>query len=218
MPLIPEHPPELAGQYVLAVSRSQDRRRWYITAGRRTLEGRVFLEVGYSARAHIGEVASYLLSLIELWDPVEVLVEGHDPGADIVPVMRKLGIDVRATNANEFALACAGFIDAAFAGDIEHLGQPLITECLTAALMRTLPRGDRVFDTLEGAIAPLIGYVLAHWGVLEFAEEDSPAALPAASGGPASAGYAAGSAGYGYDGAPELGATSAGLGLWDVTY
>ena len=214
LPLVPEHPPELAGQYVLTVSRSQDRRRWYITAGRRTIDGRVFLETGYEGRVHIGEAARKLLELIELWDPAEVLVEGHDPGVDIVPVMRKLGIDVRPTNANEFALACAGFIDAAFAGDIEHMGQPLITECLKVALMRTLPRGDRVFDTLEGAIAPLIGYVLTHWGVLEFAEEDTPAAMPAAGGGPGPEGYNGGA----FDALEQLGATSAGLGAWDVTY
>lgn len=212
--LVPDHPPELAGQYVFTVSRSQDRRRWYITVGRRTAEGRVFLELGYAKAAHIGEVASYLLGLIELWDPVEVIVEGHDPGADIVPVMRKLGIDVRTTNANEFSIACAGFIDAAFAGDIEHMGQPLITECLKVALMRILPKGDRVFDTREGAIAPLIGYVLTHWGVLEFAEEDTPAALPAAGGGP----DISGAYSTGYDAAPEFGATSAGLGSWDMTY
>lgn len=210
LPLIPEHPPELAGQYVLVVSRSQDRHRWYITAGRRTLEGRVFLEVGYAAATHIGEVATYLLGLIELWDPVEVIVEGHDPGVDIVPVMRKLGIDVRPTNANDFAVACAGFIDAAFAGDIEHMGQPLITDCLKVALMRLLPRGDRVFDTLEGPIAPLIGYVLAHWAVLEFAEEDAPAAMPAAGGAEPGGGY--------YEAATELMATSSDLGQWDVGY
>jgi hypothetical protein len=214
MGLQPDHAPELVGQYVLVVSRSQDGRRWYITLGRRTLEGRVFLEVGYAERAHIGEVASYLLSLIELWDPAEVIVEGHDPGKDIIPVMRKLGIDVRPTNANEFAIACAAFIDAAFAGDIEHMGQPLITECLKVALMRLLPKGDRVFDTQEGPIAPLIGYVLAHWGALEFAEEDTPAAMPAGGGGVPAGGYVSG----GYDTTPEFGATSTGLETWDMTY
>lgn len=211
--LVPDQPPELVGQYVLTVSRSQDRRRWYITVGRRTVEGRVFLEVGYAQAANIGEVASYLLGLIEEWDPVEVIVEGHDPGVDIVPVMRKLGIDVRATNANEFAVACAGFIDAAFAGDVEHMGQPLITDCLTEAIMRTMPKGDRVFDTKEGQIAPLIGYVLTHWGVLEFAEEDAPAALPAASGG-GGGGYF----GTSYGDAPEFGATSAGMDAYGMTY
>lgn len=212
--LVPDHPPELAGQYVLAVSRSQDRARWYIAVGRRTLEGRVMLEVGYAAKAHIGEVASYLLSLIELWDPVEVVVEGHDPGADLVPVMRKLGIDMRKTSLNEFSIACAGFIDAAFAGDIEHMGQPILTRALEEAAMRDLPRGDRVFDTREGSIAQLIAVVLAHWGVLEFAEEDTPAALPAAGGGPAEVSYGAS---YG-DALTGFEAASSGLGAWDVTY
>jgi hypothetical protein len=208
--LVPEYPSELSGQTVLAVSRSQDLNRWYIAAGRRTVEGRVMVEVGYGCRVHIGEVARYLLGLIELWDPAEVVVEGHDPGKDLAPVMRKLGIDVHLTSANEFSMACAGFIDAAFAGDIEHHDQPIIRDALEVAQMRELPRGDRVFDTRDGDIACLIAYVLAHWAVLEFAADIGAPALPAAGGGDYNGG--------GGDSLTEFETTSSGLSAWDMSY
>ena len=46
------------------------------------------------------------------------------------------------------------------------------------AVMRELPRGDRVWDDQESTIPQLVAVTAAHWGTLEFAEEDTPAALP----------------------------------------
>jgi hypothetical protein len=174
--------PELVGQIVIAVSRTQDRERWAFAAGRRRIDGAVALELGRYEKMNIGQAARYLLQLIQRFDPPEVVIEGHDPGIDLVPVMRKLGVDMRVTTANEFAIASAAFIDHAFSGDMCHTGQPIIREGLEQAAMRELPRGDRVFDTKEGSIAQVIAFVLALWGVLEFAEEDTPAALPVGGG------------------------------------
>lgn len=173
--------PELTGQRTLSIARSQDGARWYFTCGQRTLSGRVGLEVGYAGKVHIGQAAAGLLTVVERLDPVAVVIEGHDPGVDIVPVMSRLGIEIHKTSLPEFAVASSGFIDAAFAGDIEHGDQPLLREALADMAMRTLPRGDRVIDTREGQVAPLVGYALAHWATLQFAEERVAVALPRAS-------------------------------------
>ncbi|QEA10770.1 terminase large subunit [Mycobacterium phage Weirdo19] len=170
--------PVLVGQTVIAVSRTQDRKRWAFAAGRRRVDGAVALELGKFEEMNLGQAARYLLLLVQKFDPPEVIMEGHDKGTDLVPVMRKLGLDIRLTTANEFAIASSAFIDHAFSGDMCHPDQPIIREALEQAAMRTLPKGDEVFDTQEGSIAQLIAYVLALWGVLEFAEEDTPAALP----------------------------------------
>jgi hypothetical protein len=172
------HRPELTGQRALAIARSTDLARWYIACGQRTMQGRVGLEVGYAAKAHIGQFAHALLAVIEALDPAAVVVEGHDPGVDIVPAMARLGIEIHKTNLPEWSIASAGFIDAAFAGDLEHGDQPIIRECLETASMRELPRGDRVFDDRDSPIAPLKAYVLAHWATLTFAEEFVKTALP----------------------------------------
>ncbi|WP_229481658.1 hypothetical protein [Mycolicibacterium mageritense] len=172
--------PVLVGQIVIAVSRTQDKQWWAFAAGQRRIDGAVALELGHYAKLNIGQAARYLLQLIQLFDPPEVVIEGHDPGIDIVPVMRKLGVDMRVTTANEFAIASSLFISMAESGDICHTDQPIIREGLEQAAMRKLPKGDEVFDTQEGSIAQVIALVLVLWGVLEFAEEDTPAALPVA--------------------------------------
>jgi hypothetical protein len=190
LPLTNRHP-ELTGQRVLAVSRSQDGARWYFTGGQRTLAGRVGLETGYADKAHIGQAAAFLLTVIETLDPAAVVIEGHDPGVDIVPAMTRLGIEMHKTSLPEFAVASAGFIDGAFAGDIEHGDQKIIRDALEVAEMRELPRGDRVFDTRESPIAPLVGYILAHWATLNFAEEQVAVAMPRATMGPSVAEFGA---------------------------
>lgn len=171
--------PVLVGQRVIAVSRSKDLSTWYVGVGARTSTGRVQVEVGYVARANIGQVAAYLMLLVERWDPAAIVVEGHDPAKPLAPYMRKLGVDVHLTSTPEFALACAGFIDSAFSGDISHSDQPILATQLEDAVLRELPRGDRVWDTNESAACAVMVATLAHWGVLEFAEEDTPAARPA---------------------------------------
>ena len=177
--------PELTGQRTIAIARSTDLARWYFACGQRTMSGRVGLEVGFAGKVHIGQAAAALLTVVEALDPVAVVIEGHDPGVDIVPAMARLGIEIHKTNLPEWAVASAGFIDAAFAGDLEHGDQPIIRQCLETASMRELPRGDRVFDDRDSPIAPLKAYVLAHWATLQFAEERVATALPRAGGGPA---------------------------------
>lgn len=202
--LVNKHP-ELTGQRALAVARSQDLARWYIACGQRTLSGRVGLELGYSGRAHIGQAAAALLTIIEKLDPVAVVIEGHDPGVDIVPAMARLGIEIHKTNLPEWSVACAGFIDAAFAGDLEHGDQPIIRENLATATMRELPRGDRVLDDRDSPIAPLKAYVLAHWATLQFAEERVATAMPQAGGGPAAPEYGGPTDPYDYVGGSDYG-------------
>ena len=186
--------PELVGQTVIAVSRTQDKKRWAFAAGRRRADGAVALELGKYAVMNLGQASRYLLQLIQAYDPPEVVMEGHDPGVDLVPVMRKLGVDIRLTTANEFAIASSLFISMATSGDICHTDQPIIREALEQAAMRKLPKGDEVFDTKEGSIAQLIAYVLCLWGVLEFAEEDTPAALPVGGDGVSAGGQPGGGA------------------------
>lgn len=173
--------PELSGQRVLAVSRTQDLQTWFVGVGSRTATGRVQIELGWARKAHIGQVAAYVMLLVERWDPAAIVIEGHDPAKPLAPYLRKLGVDVHLTSAPQFVMACGGFIDSAFSGDISHSGQPILEAAIEDAVMRTLPQGDRVWDTHEGSPAPLVCVTLAHWAVLEYAEEDGPTAAPVGS-------------------------------------
>jgi hypothetical protein len=94
--------------------------------------------------------------------------------------LRKLGVDVVLTSAAQFAVATAGFIDSCFSGDVSHPDQPILTSEIEEAERRKLPKGDHVWDDRASAITALKSVSLAHWAVLEFAEEDTPAARPVA--------------------------------------
>lgn len=170
----------LVGQRVVAVSRSDDLATWYVAVGSRTATGRIQVELGWAQKAHIGQVAAYLMQVVERWDPAGIVIEGHDPANSLVAYMRKLGVDIHLLTVGEFAVATRGFIDAAFSGDISHSDQPILSQQLEGAALREMRNGDRLWDTAENPSRALIAVTAAHWGVLEFAEECAPAARPAA--------------------------------------
>lgn len=168
----------LVGDVVLAVERTLDRKIWVIAAGRRTHDGRVHLEVGYYRAAHIGIVCSYLLQLIELWDPAAIIVDDRSMAKPIVAAMLKLGWELEVTNTPQLAAATGGIVDAIEAEDICHMGQAILRDAVDGAMTRVLPKGDFVWDDTDGSLAPLKAITLAHDGVLRFAEESRPAARP----------------------------------------
>jgi hypothetical protein len=175
--------PVLVGDYVVAIDREpRGRKRWAVVAGRRTADGRVFGEVGYWRSAKLGEVAVYLSVLVELWDPVAILVDDRSAAKPLVPYVRELGIEIEVTGTVTMALACGGLVDAVEGGDVAHGGQPVVADAIESVTKRELPRGDFAWDTTSGAIAPLVAFTLVYWGVLEFAGEQGPVAMPSTGG------------------------------------
>lgn len=174
-----EERPILVGDYVIAVDREpRGKHRWAIAAGRRTEDGRVFGEVGFFRTAKLGEVAAYLLLLVEKWDPAAVIVDAKSPASGLAPYVKELGIEMVVTGTNQIALACRGIVDAVEGSDVAHSGQPVMTTAVDVVSKRLLPRGDFAWDTTEGNIAPLVAFTLAYWGVLEYGSELQPAAAP----------------------------------------
>ncbi|WP_349318873.1 hypothetical protein [Mycolicibacterium canariasense] len=178
-----EPAPVYVGDRVIAVHRTLDRETWAIAGGCRTASGKVHLEVGYLRRASLPQVAVFLAILIELWDPAAVIVDGRGPANVLVARMKDLGYDVFEANTPQMAKACGGFIDAALAepAEITHAGQPILEAALEVVQKRELPMKDFVFNDAEAGVPQWTAVVLAHWGVLMFAEEQGESASPAAS-------------------------------------
>ena len=177
--------PVLVGDVVIAIERTWDRRWWCIAAGQRTRDGRVHLEVGYFRAVNIGQAASAVVELVEAFDPVAIVVDAKSKAAPIAPHMKNLGIEVTVTNTPQLAVATSGIIDAVASEDVCHVGQQLLGDAVAGAVTRELPRGDVVWDEVESGnvIAPLKAITLAHWAVLEFAEEPRRTASPSTSDG-----------------------------------
>lgn len=172
--------PLLVGDIVLAIERTLDSRWWCIAAGQRTGDGRIHLEVGYFRAVNIGQVAVALVELIELWNPVAIIVDAKSKAAPLAPYMLNKGIEITVTNTPQLAVATQGIIDGVAAADVCHVGQKILSDAVEAAITRELPRGDVVWDEAESgaALAPLKAVTLVHWGVMQFAEEPAASAAP----------------------------------------
>lgn len=177
----PEFLPLLVGDYVIAIDREpRGRRRWAVAAGRRAADGRVFGEVGFFRSATVGQVAAYLLLLVELWDPAAIVVDDRSAAKPLVPYVRELGIEIEVSGTVAMALACGGLVDAVEGGDVVHANQSVMVDALESVSKRELPRGDFAWDASAGAIAPLVAFTLVYWAVLQFASERGVTATAAA--------------------------------------
>lgn len=172
--------PMLVGDVCLAVERTLDSRWWCIAAGQRTGDARIHLEVGYFRASNIGQVATALVELIELWNPAAIVIDAKSKAAPLAPYMLNKGIEITVTNTPQLAVATQGIIDGVAAADVCHVGQKILSDAVEAAITRELPRGDVVWDEAESgaALAPLKAITLAHWAVMQFAEELKPMASP----------------------------------------
>lgn len=172
--------PELVGDICIGVERTLDSKWWCISAGSRTSDGRVYLELGYWQRVNIGQFAAALLELIELWDPAAIVVDAKSTALPIVNYMRKSGYDIEVLSTPKLAAYTRGFIDGIGSLDIGHAGQKLMDDAVESAQTRELPRGDIVFDEVESGIAvtPLKAMTICHGAVLEYAEERGETAPP----------------------------------------
>jgi hypothetical protein len=175
-----ERMPALVGDICIAVERTRDSQWWAVAAGQRTSDGRVHVEVGYWRRANIGQVAAALLELIELWNPAAIVVDAKSKAMPLVPYMTNQDIDITVVTTPKLATYTRGFIDGIESGDITHFGQKILEDAVDTATTRELPRGDIVWDDAEmGTVAaPLKAVTLVHGAVLEYAEEQGPAASP----------------------------------------
>ncbi|MCV7230680.1 hypothetical protein [Mycolicibacterium komossense] len=176
-----ETAPVLVGDRVIAVHRSLDREWWAIAAGCRTAGGKVHLEVGYLRRVKLPQVALFLAILIEMWDPAAIIVDGRGPANVLVAKMKDLGFEVLEANTPQMAKACGGFVDAALAGELSHVGQPILEDAIKVVQKRELPMGDFVWNDAELGVPQWTAVTLAHWGTQMFSEEVGESPAPAIS-------------------------------------
>lgn len=171
--------PQLVGDRVIAVHRSLDRRVWAIAAGSRTARGRVHVEVGYLRATTLPQVALYLATLIELWEPAAILVDSRSSANVLVPRMRDLGFEVLEASTPQMARACGGIVDAVEAGELSHVGQDCLEKARLVVQRRVLPQGDFVWNDAELSMPQWTAVTLAHWATLMFAQEVTESASPA---------------------------------------
>lgn len=102
-----------------------------------------------------------------------VALDDVGPAAAIVQALRARGIEPLVIGARGMRAACGGLYDAARDVGITHLGDPIVTEALKAAVTRQL--GDAWAwrrRTSTGDITSLVAFTIARWAHFEAPEED----------------------------------------------
>jgi hypothetical protein len=162
-----DEPPELTGAVAMALDRSPDRSTWALAAARRTVDGRVHVEIGYNQAATNTEALEYVLKALAALDPVSLTIDARSPAAAIAPYLVSAGVEPTTTNTADLAAACGGFLDEATQGRLSHTGQQVLADAVASAAKRDLPAGGFAWSRQAGGqLAQLNAATLAHYGLL----------------------------------------------------
>jgi hypothetical protein len=164
-------PPELTGPIAIAVDRSNDRKTWAIASARRTVEGRVHVEIApYEDLSTNADVVEKLIDIVCDWDPIEVAIDQRSAAAVIQPALEAVDIQPRMTNTTELVRACGSWLDAVEAGIISHSSQQVLNDAVVSAVKRDLA-GGFAWQTAPG-VTELVAATLAHWALISATTEE----------------------------------------------
>lgn len=154
----------ISGRPCLALDVSPDR-HWssFGAAGRRS-DGLLHVEV-VDRRAGTAWVQARGVELFERWqEPIRI--ESGSPAAAFIAPLEKAGVKVEELSVPDHARALGQFLDAVAAGEVRHLGDPLLEASLLGAERRTSGDADRWARRSSRAdITPLVAVTLAVGGV-----------------------------------------------------
>jgi hypothetical protein len=168
-------PPELVGPIAIAVDRSNDRKTWAIASARRTVEGRVHVEIAPYELSTNADVVEKLIEIVCDWDPIEIAIDQRSAAAVIQPALEAVDIQPRMTNTTELVLACGSWLDAVEAGIISHSDQQALNDAVVSAVKRDLA-GGFAWQTAPG-VTNLVAASLAAWSLIS-ATQDIPKHTP----------------------------------------
>lgn len=154
----------LVDPVVFAVDVSPDRSRAAIAAAGSRADGRLGVEV-VEVGAGTAWVRARLLALIRDHTPSAVVVDPGSAAGSLLPSLAEDGFTPTLTSTREVGQAFGMFLDAVTAGDLRHLGDPILRDAIAGAKKR--PIGDAfTWDRKNYAIdvTPLAAATLALWG------------------------------------------------------
>ena len=152
---------------VVGVEVSKDRRASVSVAGA-SWDGRVHVEVVKSDVVGPWVVAD-VGALVDRWDVLGVALDASGPAGALLSEFAEAGVDVKPLGSRQVAQASVGFKEKVLAGQLVHIGQPVLDQAALSSRARRV--GDLwVFDR-ESELAdtsPLLASAIAvsHWGYL----------------------------------------------------
>lgn len=173
---------QLVGPRGVAMDRTRDGKLWVLAAAQRTVDGRMFVEIGYSKSAPKGSVVAYAVSATAALNPVALVMDQKSAAAVIEQELIDAGIEPTMTNMSQLAIASRGLLDDALDGSLAHAGQAALADAVASASMRELPSGGFTWDESYGGapVAHLKAATLARWALVEFGSIKPPPPPPLA--------------------------------------
>lgn len=152
---------------------SPDGKRFAVAGAVRADNDQVFVEVINVRNAVAGDGMAWLADfLTERWrDSLSVVIDGRSGAPHLINLLqdRKVPDSALIKISTEQAIAsCAGFVHAAFTGDLVHSDQPGLNASVAIAARRDIgTQGGWGFGpvTPDGDVTPMEAAALAHYGV-----------------------------------------------------
>jgi len=114
-----------------------------------------------------------LAELVARWSPLCVVVDPGGPAGSLMVDLAAAGVPVDVVSAREYAHACGMFYDAVLAGEVAHLGQPVLTNAVGAARKRPLGDAWAWARRQGGDISSLVAASLSHYGLMRAGQGDA---------------------------------------------
>ncbi len=169
-------------QIGLAVDVSADRQWTYLAVAGYRADGLIHVEV-IAARAGMVWLPSAAKELQERWGLTHVALQARGtPAGEFVPALQEAGFEIQEiAGASDLGAVPGGLRDRVSAGQIRHLGQPLLTLALSGAVVKRLGAVD-VFDRAKSPIdwAPAVAVAEAVWALEHMPEPSEPPPPPSA--------------------------------------
>ena len=140
-------------------------------AGQRP-DGRIGLQI-VDYRENIAWVVKEAVRLHEKWKPKTWVVDKRAAAGSLVTELTKAGIPIEWLQANQVAHACGLIYDGFKEADLRHYGQTELRRAIAGVDQRKLLESwafDRINSGVD--ICPLMAATFAHWGYMEFAEDE----------------------------------------------
>ena len=148
---------------VFTVEVAEDRDRAAIGVAGRTADGRTHVEV-IEWTPNVPGVPGRLAELVARYR-VPVVLVANTPAASLRPELVRLGVAVEDMPRVDVGPACGAFVDAVVAGEVVHIGQPVLEVAVAEAVRRTV--GDVWVWDRRGRrdVTPLVAVTSAAWWV-----------------------------------------------------
>jgi hypothetical protein len=166
-----ENPPRVR-KPIFAIDANPARSSAAIAVAGERPDGRIGIQI-IESHEGISWIVKRAKEIHAKWKPVTWVIDKRAAAGSLITALEKSGLPIQFMTAAQVAHACGLMFDGFKEGDIRHYAQTELRGAIAGVDKRNLSE-SWAFDRLNSGvdISPLMAVTFAHWGFMEFAEED----------------------------------------------